>query len=259
MGTLARPAFAGLRNKDGQECPSSNDLPSLFLIQLGQQVFDRFELLTRFENCVDLLPSIDGRVSQADERSIRLLHDRLLTGLLGRQVASDHQRELGHLATQLGNDSLGSRGADAGKRGQFFDVLLFDGNGNLAHRTDHRSQSSLHTDAVHRADALEEFLLRIVEEADQTRRQSAPLLRISFEVLDGPQADVLIETPLKLSPHELWNEDLVLERPNRQRRFAAGEMNQSAGDAGDQEVYLGVRREEKEDWSLVIGYWSLMI
>ena len=64
----------------------------------------------------------------------RLGDDVVRDAGLARFVPGRDQGKLGHLAAQLGDDSLGRRGSDAGQRRKRLGILIFDGFGHLAYR-----------------------------------------------------------------------------------------------------------------------------
>ena len=90
-------------------------------------------------------------------------------------------------------------------------VLLFDGDGHLFDRPDHCPQGFANPDAVDRAEQLEEFPLHLAEESDQAGRHAA-LHGIAFEILDGVQADLLVQQALELPAGIFGDQHLVLER-----------------------------------------------
>src|SRR2546422_1456765 len=81
------------------------------------------------------------------------------------------QRELGHLAAQLGDDALGGLRADAGQSGQKSSVAAFDGLGDFV-KWLHEAFERLHeSHSWHRGERLEEFAVERVQEPYELRRE----------------------------------------------------------------------------------------
>jgi hypothetical protein len=110
--------------------------------------------------------------------------------------------------------------------------LFFDHGGDFLDGADHGAERFLDADAVDFTEHVEEFAFNRVEEADESWNQPA-LHRVAFEVLDGMQRDLAVETVLQVAPGELGNEDFVLERADGKRKGIGGDRDRGAGDFGN--------------------------
>jgi hypothetical protein len=207
-------------------------------VDFHQYIFDGLEGLFRGQDLVEAVAGFDGAVADAQQGLVRVLEQVSLDGGLGVFAVGGsfmdgrHQRELGHLAAERGDDLLRRRRADAGQRGQPFGVLALDGVGDLADWANEGFHGLAGTDLVDGAEELEELQLRLGDEADQPWDHAA-LHGIAFEELAGVEGHLLAVLALDLAADEVGDQELILDGADLEPRFFIQHAIELAGHARD--------------------------
>ena len=142
----------------------------------------------------------------------------------------EDQGEFPDFTPELGDNSLGGRFADSGKSRELFDVLLFNGAGDLADRPDHGPQRLPHADAVDRAKDIEELAVDCREEADCAGSEPAHH-RPTFDIEHGVERDDLAQLRLNCSARVLADQELDLEGLDQKRGDLVRNRLKSAPDS----------------------------